>query len=65
MPIYEYKCLRCGMTFEKIQRIGDEGESLACPYCGAKRPERVLSTFSCKGSDSKSSCGTPGSTRFS
>ncbi len=65
MPIYEYKCTRCGGVFEKIQRIEDGNESLRCPYCGAKSPERILSSFSHKGSESSSSCKAPGSTRFS
>lgn len=65
MPIYEYRCRKCGMIFEKIQRIGEGGEYLICPHCGAKNPDKILSTFSTKGEDSRSSCGTPGSSKFS
>jgi putative FmdB family regulatory protein len=66
MPIYEYRCRRCGEFFEKIQKVGDEGDSLKCPYCGGEKPEKVLSSFSSsKGSESASSCGpTGGGTRF-
>lgn len=66
MPIYEYRCRKCGEIFEKIQRVDEGGESLKCPYCGGKKPEKVLSSFSCtKGTESTSSCGpTGGSTRF-
>lgn len=66
MPIYEYRCRRCGEIFEKIQKVGDEGDSLKCPYCGGRKPEKVLSSFSSsKGSESASSCGpTGGGTRF-
>ncbi|MDI7261736.1 MAG: zinc ribbon domain-containing protein [Thermodesulfobacteriota bacterium] len=67
MPIYEYRCRKCGDIFEKIQKISETGDSLQCPYCGGKKPEKVLSSFSSsKGAESGSSCGPMGgSTRFS
>jgi putative FmdB family regulatory protein len=67
MPIYEYQCRKCGEVFEKIQKVDEGGDLLECPYCGEKRPEKVLSGFSSlKGSDSSSSCEpSSGSTRFS
>jgi putative FmdB family regulatory protein len=67
MPIYEYRCRKCGELFEKIQRVDEGGESLECPYCGGQKPEKVFSSFSSlRGSESSSSCGPAGSsTRFS
>jgi putative FmdB family regulatory protein len=68
MPIYEYRCRKCKKLFEKIQRVGEGGDSIKCPYCGEPKPEKVLSSFSSlrRGSESSSSCGpTGGSTRFS
>ncbi|MEW6003502.1 MAG: zinc ribbon domain-containing protein [Nitrospirota bacterium] len=67
MPIYEYRCRKCGKLFEKLQKVNEGGDSLACPYCGETRPEKVFSSFSSsKGSESSSSCGPAGSsTRFS
>jgi len=66
MPIYEYRCRKCGEVFEKYQKINEGGDHLTCPSCGKKKPEKVLSSFSSsKGSDSSSSCGpTGGSSRF-
>jgi putative FmdB family regulatory protein len=66
MPIYEYRCRKCGKIFEKIQKVNEGGESLKCPYCGGQKPEKVLSSFSSsKGETSASSCGpTGGSSRF-
>ena len=59
MPIYEYRCRRCEKVFEKFQRIGEGGEKLACPYCGEKKPKKMISSFSSsKGEISTSSCGT-------
>lgn len=43
MPMYEYRCRKCGESFEELVRnAGDEAE-LVCPACGADKPERCLS----------------------
>jgi len=67
MPIYEYRCRKCGEIFEKIQKLNEGEESLMCPYCGEWKPEKILSGFSSlKGSESASACGSScGSKRFS
>ena len=66
MPIYEYKCSKCGNVFEVFQRIGADGSELNCPICGAPRPEKIFSAFASTGGDSNSSsnasCGSSGST---
>lgn len=49
MPLYEYRCTGCGERFEVLQRMGQGADSLACPRCGAARPERQLSTFAAAG----------------
>lgn len=33
MPLYEYRCTKCGHRFDKIQKFNDEPET-ACPKCG-------------------------------
>lgn len=40
MPLYEYKCVKCGHRFEKIESVG-ASETKKCPQCGAKA-ERQL-----------------------
>ena len=35
MPLYEYKCTKCGHRFEKIEGIA-ASETKVCPKCGAK-----------------------------
>jgi putative FmdB family regulatory protein len=41
VPLYEYKCLKCGRTTEKIEHVS--GPHLKkCPHCGGK-VENVLS----------------------
>jgi len=66
MPIYEYRCRKCGEIFERFMKINEKGDSLACPRCGEKKPEKILSSFSpSAGSDQSSSCNsTGGSSRF-
>ena len=65
MPIYEYRCRKCGKVFEKIQKVNEGGESLKCPHCGGQKPEKVLSSFSSsKGEAATSSCGTSHSSKF-
>ena len=41
MPLYEYKCTKCGHRFEKIENVS-ASETKKCPKCGA-RAERMLS----------------------
>ena len=41
MPLYEYKCVKCGRHTEKIEKVS--GPHLKkCPHCGGK-VERLLS----------------------
>lgn len=35
MPIYEYKCHKCGHIYEKFRKIG-EHSSARCEICGSK-----------------------------
>ncbi len=59
MPIYEYKCKKCGEKFE--QRLGffHRDSSVKCPKCGTDNPERIYSPFM----SSSGSC-SPGPSRF-
>ncbi|MBZ2183274.1 MAG: zinc ribbon domain-containing protein [Bryobacter sp.] len=59
MPIYEYRCLECGKTFESIQKFSDEpyavcgqAPSANCPHQGQGKVERLLGSpaFQFKGS---------------
>jgi putative FmdB family regulatory protein len=50
MPIYEYKCRKCGRQFETFQGITDP-ELKSCKFCKGKVNKLVsLSSFSLKGS---------------
>ncbi|HET9698879.1 MAG TPA: zinc ribbon domain-containing protein [Terriglobales bacterium] len=41
MPLYEYRCTKCGHVFEKIQKFSDPHVS-ECPKCGAQ-VEQIIS----------------------
>jgi len=50
MPIYEYKCQKCGKQFDVLQSISDP-ELKSCKFCKGKVQKLVsLSSFSLKGS---------------
>lgn len=49
MPIYEFRCSECKKRFEKLCVMGETGEGLACPNCGAVKPIRVMSSFKSSG----------------
>ncbi len=49
MPIYEYKCNKCGKQFEAFQGISDP-ELKSCKFCKGKVQKLMsLSSFSLKG----------------
>ena len=58
MPLYEYRCPKCGKTLEMLRRMQDADRDLECPECRSAQLERQLSTFATGG------CGTPGAGRF-
>ena len=41
MPLYDYRCKKCGHRFEQIQKFSDP-EIKTCPKCGGE-VERLLS----------------------
>ncbi len=43
MPIYEFRCMRCGQIFEKLFTSRNEKVDISCPYCKSDTVERVVS----------------------
>ena len=67
MPIYEYRCEKCGSRFDVLQRVGEDGKHLRCPKCGHEKVEKQFSAFATSGgsphvSGGGSSCGSGGFT---
>lgn len=59
MPIYEYKCQRCGASIEAIVRNrSDEPEK--CPRCGGEELIREMSTFAAPRSGGAPECDAAG-----
>jgi len=67
MPIYEYRCLECGATFEKIVSLNTH--SMDCEKCNSSRVEKLFSAFAVQAGGSESfetpsgGCGTCGAPR--
>ena len=58
MPLYEYRCHKCGKRFEMLRRMQDADRELECPECRSDEVERLLSTFATGG------CTPAGGGRF-
>lgn len=43
MPIFEFRCVKCGNVFEKILVKSDEKAEMECPECKSDLLERVVS----------------------
>jgi putative FmdB family regulatory protein len=46
MPIYEYRCNRCGSEFQRLILNRDEAKGLRCGSCRSRSLTRLLSRFS-------------------
>ena len=45
MPIYEYRCRKCGKRFSVLTlRVGEEARP-TCSRCGSRSAERLMSRF--------------------
>ncbi len=53
MPIYEYRCAKCGKAFEDLIRNKADEEALRCPSCGAKDVVKQMSAFGVQGAVEK------------
>jgi putative FmdB family regulatory protein len=49
MPIYEYKCEKCGSYFELLRRMSDADRDLVRPECRSEEVRRLLSSFATSG----------------
>lgn len=61
MPIFEYRCEKCGNKFDKFYRNLEEEsrEKMACPSCDSDRLRKLVSLFGLGGNTA--GCSTTGS----
>lgn len=57
MPIYEYKCKKCGNIFETLTFSIQEKQPVFCPSCGSKKTEKLMSMFGGKFGNTSSGTG--------
>ncbi|OIP88028.1 MAG: hypothetical protein AUK24_08665 [Syntrophaceae bacterium CG2_30_49_12] len=63
MPIYEFKCKKCGNVFDVLFRSSQEKLAVSCPVCKSKKTDKLMSVFGGKiGNTSSSSCSSCAST---
>lgn len=56
MPIFEYRCRKCGHVTSFLEKAGAKKDH-ACEECGSKATEKMLSTFAVKMGGSSSTGG--------
>jgi len=59
MPLYEYKCCKCGEKFEEL--VSSSDATVRCPECGSEETERLISVFAAGNTGSTGgsvSCGS-------
>ena len=44
MPIFEFRCMKCGNVFEMLFTSPNHEADLSCPECHGTNLERVVST---------------------
>lgn len=51
MPTYEFHCMSCNKTTEKVLSIKDDTRNILCPSCEEHTAQRIISrsTFVLKG----------------
>jgi putative FmdB family regulatory protein len=49
VPIFEYRCEKCGTEFEELVATSERDKPQTCPACGARKTKRLMSAFSAGG----------------
>jgi putative FmdB family regulatory protein len=58
MPIFEYRCTKCGNVYEELV-FGDRDKKVPCPSCGSDNSEKIPSVIGgiAMGGPSAPACG--------
>jgi len=57
MPLFEYRCKKCGHVSEFLERAQSESQH-KCEQCGSEKTEKILSTFAVGEGKSSGSTGS-------
>jgi putative FmdB family regulatory protein len=57
MPIYEFRCKKCGNIFEYLCIKSSDKEQASCPLCGHNETDLLLSAFSSMSSNTSQGGG--------
>jgi putative FmdB family regulatory protein len=57
MPTYEYKCGKCGATFNVNKSMWSSNRPETCPSCGTHGAEKIISRVNINSEDSCSPRG--------
>lgn len=49
MPLFEFKCTRCGAVFEQLIRSTRNPQEIVCPTCKSTETQKLLSSFAVAG----------------
>ncbi|MGA1237119.1 MAG: FmdB family zinc ribbon protein [Limisphaerales bacterium] len=63
MPLYEYRCEKCGRVTEFLESFSSKKQH-TCSHCGSKRMVKEMSAFGTGGSGG-GGCGSGGGSPFS
>jgi len=63
MPIFEYKCQKCGRVTEFLEKSGGKRKHV-CEHCKSPDMKKLLSGFSIGQADNSSSCSWLMSDRY-
>ena len=58
MPVYDYKCRKCGAVFEKFLRTLSAAGSVKCEKCGSAKVEKLVSCCAISSGGKSESAGT-------
>ena len=58
MPLYDYRCEKCGEEFEQLVSSSKKNAAAKCPKCDSTRTSRQFSSFTgtCNVVSAKPSC---------
>jgi putative FmdB family regulatory protein len=48
MPVYEFRCRKCGTRYEVTCHWDEREKHAVCPQCGSTKSDPVVTSFACE-----------------